>query len=549
MTKVMIRFLHRYPWIVSFCILALLIIPAARMHELWGDEAETALFARNILKYGVPKGWDGTNIMGINNAVVLDKNLVNHTSPWAQYYMVAASFALFGQSSFTARIPSIFLSLLSIPMLYFLAMKLTGNKRIAFLTTLIASLSVQGILFAYQARYYQLTNISGILFLWASVSLLDRRMWPRWVFILSGVVFFYANYVSWSAFYVATFVGVSFFMLMTKGKLGFIDFLKRFFLLSILIGAATVPWVAIFQPFESRGSIGFLPIGETVSLFWYFATGAWRPFHTAAVLPLGLVVLLAGVFAYETIKKAVNPAFLLILGLPIVYLTGMTIVATIANVDTIFTHPRYTTVALPLFYLLVAYGIATIITWQRWLGVAILMLYLFTNALTLQRFQSYQWELMREITRPYQTPDKVVADYLAANARDGDTAFVNLDRDHEPLIFHLGTKIRFVNRVSLINTRIFPRNRSIIPRYVYDFREAPDWVIMYSKRGVDGTFLTFDWRELWPEMDLERNYEEVTLPVFFSDLSRPEIEFRSFEEVKPSEGDMVYIYRKRSNKQ
>ncbi|KKU75713.1 MAG: hypothetical protein UY01_C0006G0042 [Candidatus Nomurabacteria bacterium GW2011_GWB1_47_6] len=79
-------------------IFSLLLFLGATMHPLWGDEAETALFARNILRYGVPKGWDGVNIMGINNAAVLDKHLLNHSSPWGQYYLVAASFALFGES-------------------------------------------------------------------------------------------------------------------------------------------------------------------------------------------------------------------------------------------------------------------------------------------------------------------------------------------------------------------------------------------------------------------------------------------------------------------
>src|SRR3989344_4117838 len=91
--------IFRHPWVIPTIVFTVLIIGAAEMHELWGDEAETALFGRNILKYGMPKGWDGTNIMGINNAVVLDRNLINHTSPWAQYYMVAASFAVFGESS------------------------------------------------------------------------------------------------------------------------------------------------------------------------------------------------------------------------------------------------------------------------------------------------------------------------------------------------------------------------------------------------------------------------------------------------------------------
>jgi hypothetical protein len=155
--------------------------------------------------------------------------------------------------------------------------------------------------------------------------------------------------------------------------------------------------------------------------------------------------------------------------------------------------------------------------------------------------------LLGEIISPYATPDKAVSDYLSKNANEGDTAYVSHDRDHEPLIFHLGKKIKFVNRVSLINSRIFPENRGLIPRYIYDFRDKPNWIILYSKRGFDDTFLTFDYSKLSPEWNLTRDYEEVALPVFFSDMSRPEMDLRSFSEIKPEYNDQVFIYKKKQS--
>jgi hypothetical protein len=153
---------------------------------------------------------------------------------------------------------------------------------------------------------------------------------------------------------------------------------------------------------------------------------------------------------------------------------------------------------------------------------------------------------MKEVVRPYKTPDREVANFLEKNAKNGDTAFINLDRDHEPLIFYLKNKIKFVNRVSLTNTRIFPKNRTLIPRYIYSFRDKPDWIILYSKRGNDGSFLTFDYRPTDPNINLKEDYTEVPLPIFFSDMSRPEIELRSFTEIKPSYQDQVFIYKKKT---
>ena len=540
-----VAFFRRYPWIISMIILAILIIPAARAHELWGDEAETALFARNILKYGVPKGWDGTNIMGINNAVVLDKNLINHTSPWAQYYMVAASFALFGQSSVTARIPSILLSLVSIPLLYYLARKLTGNTRMAFIATLIAALSVQGILFGYQARYYQLTNVCGLLFLWASVELLERCFWPRIGFVLSGVIFYYANYVSWTVFYVATLIGVGIFIWIKKGKANVIPFLREYFILTIPIIVLAAPWHVIMHPFGDRGTVSLFPLSDTFISFIYLLKEAWRPFHTVGAFPLGLGIVLGVISIVQLKKRTLDPVLVLLTSVPVLYVTGMSIVATIAYVDTTFSHPRYTTVALPLFFLLAAYAWDRVLHWNRWVGIMCIALFLTTTLFSFGALRSYLSLLIHEIIAPYQTPEIVVAQYLKDHAKRGDTAFVSLDRDHEPLIFHLHDHIRFVNRVPLINSRIFPQNRGVIPRYIYDFRSEPDWIVMYSKRGEDGTFFTSDFRGLWPEVDLG-DYVEHALPIFFSDLSRPEIEMRSFTGVtSPAPIDYVYIYKKK----
>lgn len=542
------RIIGKYPWIIPTLIAAVLIIGAARAHELWGDEAETALFARNILKYGVPKGWDGTNIMGINDAVVLDQNLINHTSPWAQYYMVAASFALFGQSSFTARIPSILLFILSIPIIYYLTEKITAKPRIAFLATLIAALSVQGILFGYQARYYELTNVCGLLFLWASVTILERRIWPKVLFIASGVVFFYANYVSWSAFYAATFISVSLYIWFNNGK-GLKRWMRKFCLFTVPIVLFTLPWFLLLHPFKNRGAISVFPLSQALYEFLYLTIDAWRPFNTSGAIPIGFIGLTLVVIIVMLWRKRVTVRSVILFGvLPAVYLIIMTTYATITDVDTTFSSQRYTTVALPLFFLMVAFVCDAVISWRKWIGIGILVIYLVSNLFTFRQPRSYLYLLIQEIVHPYQTPEILVANFLKAHAVKGDTAFVNLDHDHEPLNFLLGDNhaVRFVNRVDFFNTHIFPKNRNVIPRYIYDFRGEPDWLIMYSKRGNDGTFHTMDVRSLWVGVDLMNDYTEHVIPVFFSDLSRPEIELRSFTGIaNPAPIDYVYIYEKK----
>lgn len=518
------------------------------MHELWGDEAETALFARNILKYGVPKGWDGTNIMGINNGVVLDNNLLNHKSPWAQYYMVAGSFALFGQSSFSARLPSILLYLVTVPLLYGVALRVTGQKRLAFLATIISVLSVQGILYGYQARYYQLVVVSGLLFFWASLSLMRYTRLSGIVFVLAGVLFFYANYVSWSAFYMAVFMVVGMYQWRSKAQGALRRFVFRFSLLTVPIVLCTLPWFLVMHPFAgSNGSIAIIFSLTILNSFRLLGEAAWQSFHASGVFPVGMAIVLIFIAVIKKIRRFPLSGMMLLIGVPVVYLFLMTAIATVSYVETNFVNPRYTTVALPFFYILVAYGIHESMKWKRWAGIALMIIYVTTNGMAFEAPRAFLYEFVSEMMAPYQTPGKPIADFLKTHAIKGQTAFVSQDDAHELLIFLLGDDhaLRFVNRVDMTNTRIFPQNRRIIPRYVYDFRGEPDWVILYSRRGFDGTFYTMNYRQLWPEVDLAKDYIEHILPVYFADMSRPEIELRSFTGEKPRDGDYVYIYEKK----
>lgn len=517
------------------------------MHPLWGDEAETALFARNILKCGVPCGWDGVNIMGINDAVVLNKDLVNHTSPWTQYYVTAASFALFGQSSFTARLPFMLLSIVSFPLLYLLANMLTNSKRTAFLTILIASLSIPFILFAYQTRYYSITNLAGILLVLSCLTLAKRNWLPKLLFIFSGTLFFYGNYISFVAFIASTFLSMLiFFLVLQKPRREIGTFIISFLGASSIIAALSATWYFILKPFETRGEIVISSLSAVSKELPIVFREAFTPYNANSAFPLTFVVLFIMIVIFKHREKDIVGPIVFSLLLPFLYLFIMSFFTVVAVVDTSFIHTRYTMVIFPFLAMACALIISHLWGWKKEIAAIVLVAFLFTNIFTLQKPRSLFLEFLGEVKNPYATADKVVADYLRANAQDGDSAFVSLDRDHEPLIFHLRDKIRFINRVSLTNTRIFPENRKVIPRYIYDFRDEPDWVILYSKRGNDTSFLTFDYRQTPPEIDLENHYEEIILPIFFSDMSRPEIELRSFTKIDPTPDDRVFIYKKKS---
>lgn len=71
---------------------------------LWQDEAETAILAKNVLKFGAPLAYDGKNLVSQEKNQEFGKDYVWRWSGWSQIYIAALSFRLFGCSTFTARL-------------------------------------------------------------------------------------------------------------------------------------------------------------------------------------------------------------------------------------------------------------------------------------------------------------------------------------------------------------------------------------------------------------------------------------------------------------
>src|SRR4051812_18928005 len=72
---------------------------------LWADEGDTAVLASTIVKYGVPRAWDGVTFTDSDKGARENEELVMVSHPWLQYYLCAASFLVFGETTFAARFP------------------------------------------------------------------------------------------------------------------------------------------------------------------------------------------------------------------------------------------------------------------------------------------------------------------------------------------------------------------------------------------------------------------------------------------------------------
>ncbi|EKE09980.1 MAG: hypothetical protein ACD_16C00097G0001, partial [uncultured bacterium] len=317
---------------------------------------------------------------------------------------------------------------------------------------------------------------------------------------------------------------------------------------------AFLPWYFWVNLQASRATLSLPTLAELIRFLPLICTRLVMYINQSNSFPLSFLPVLL-ILLFLKIKKGqdVGP-FLVSITLVTTYFLTMMAFSLISRVGRDFVNfstPRYTIAIYPFLILLSALTLAQLWRINRFVFLATTTLYLFTNIFSLTALRSFLVEYLQEITHPYPTPEALVAAYLKKEAKDGDTAFVSLDRAHEPLLFHMDQKIRFVNRLKRVNNLVFPKNRANLPEYVYAFTGQPDWIILFGKRRVDLSLLTseetFDYRDYKTILGIAdlSGYEEVILPVYFSNLSRPEIDLHSFKKIEPKYEDQVFIYRKK----
>ena len=166
---------------------------------LWGDEAETATLARNVLQFGVPKTSDGLNeitlLTVLGRDVVASKNGVWTWSPWLQEYLAAGSFAVFGPTTWAARAPFALIGWLSVVATGWLAFRVYRSHAIALAAIALLSFSEVFLLHARQCRYYSIIVLAELVLVYACHQLLNGRR--SGAFALAGalIVQFYSNYI------------------------------------------------------------------------------------------------------------------------------------------------------------------------------------------------------------------------------------------------------------------------------------------------------------------------------------------------------------------
>ena len=258
---------------------------------LWSDEADTAVFASNILKYGVPKGWDGLTYTDSDMGSRLNQDLVMVSHPWVQYYVTAASFWLFGETPFAARLPFAVAGWLTIPLLYFLILRQVGDRRAALSAALLLMLSVQFLIYTRQCRNYSLNIFLTLLLALLFFQLTSRR----------GMVFFSVTAIALFHTHPIALAPLSVMGLLTLVYKPFASLRKGYWLSVPAIAVFTLPWFFLARTGYEENTDYVTSIAKLVPRAAQFLV------ECGSVTPLlGMVVLLAVVLLRN--KWSVQPA-------------------------------------------------------------------------------------------------------------------------------------------------------------------------------------------------------------------------------------------------
>ena len=166
----------------------------------WQDEAETACLAKNVLKYGVPRAYDGVNIISQEHGHEYDQDYLWRWSPWLQIYVAAAAFKIGGLTTYAGRFPFAVMGIACLYLVYKLVSRNFGNRAWACLAALLLATSVVFLLYARQCRYYSLGTCLVLLSLYAFRADWQTRTGPALLLSCSLGLLFYANYLLFLSF-------------------------------------------------------------------------------------------------------------------------------------------------------------------------------------------------------------------------------------------------------------------------------------------------------------------------------------------------------------
>ncbi len=515
----------------SVAVAAALAFHGIGNHLLWDDEANTALFARNLLATGELSAFDGRNVVGFRGGGELDENLKNVYMPPLQYWVAAAGFAVLGEGTVTARVPFVLLGLGALVLLAIFCRRLLGKEFPWWLPTAITALSPAFLLYIRNCRYYA-PGVFLVLLLLVGFTMRGTRLRDHalsFAVICGSVAALFLNN------YFNAFTG----MLALASLLAFREFRSRGHLVrlavAVVVSAAMAAHIWFhLNPFET-GNIRAdttAPVERFLTLLrWHLAGMGTFEFFPVVLAPLLALPLLLRRLAEQrplaARVAAVAGAMLAAIGA-----TAMTSPQSVSG--SMVADMRYLVPLIPLGAVVTA-GIAVFLRalWKP-LAPAALVVVCFSNLAHLGFLGDENGFL------PPKGPQCTLCRYVAENIDDWETSTEKLGKffgkakpDSEVLVIpgymaypqlFYRPDLRFCCQLEP-GHQVRPDLKATLPEHVWWHRAKPDIGLVSRRRPRDAA------GPLWVMGQFMGSYRIVgTVEAQDVDRSRPEIPWHAFSQ-------------------
>jgi hypothetical protein len=494
----------------------------------WDDEALTAIGAKNLLLTGHLTGWDGRNLVAYHNGTLLDKDLRLVGSPPLHHLIAAASFRLFGMSTWSGRFPFVLAGLASLCVLsLILRQEYSAASHICIYGTAVMATSISYLLNIRQCRYYSLAMLFSLLtFFMYRQCIRSSRLAYYILLAISAVLLFYSNFLLCAAFLAALAL-----LCMVFHRDDLRKNIAKFSIAFFLFILATVPYAVInriwYRPdvqyegeplhvwklsllwwnLRELNLLGFMPWMVAAGLL-YFMIRYRRKCNEAAmalqwsVLCLGYVVSLVCMSYSHVVKTAIGDDRYLIPTLP--FLCGLT------GVFLWFVHSRTRIGAMAILILIVTTNLLSV-TPTNW------------------KFQLRLPAYIDEVLHDYPTAYSQAVQFLSENVKQDEKVFAWPEYANYPIMFYLGDKVKMC--CTLYSTSHIPQDtiESLNAPLLVD-ENFPDWFILFGMDSRADERISFFSREhLYEGQQIQLSYRLVkVLDVYWFDSSRPELPWHTF---------------------
>jgi hypothetical protein len=511
---------------------ALLLFVRLGHYALWDDESYTALAARGVLATGDTTAVIGHNIVAFRNGLLL-RNLCDRATPPLPSYLAAAFMGMLGDNAFVARLPFALCGLATIVVLLRWAWRDSPDFR----TMLILGIAILGnvsfMLYCRQCRYYgaSLFLTVAIVYLYAHF---DGK--PKTIVLLTitSMLLLPTNYIHYVAMYLA--LGIDY---VIWGRHRWRMSWQRWacvlgpqVVFGLIIASIWNPLRAGSGDYADPGAKG--PI-QWIEMIWLFLRDTNRNEFGPMIL-----LILAPILYYWKRNDWLLRAPLA--AIPFFVAAAVFIPPVLPKGVPISDIPgdiRYVVPIIPLYFGLTTLTLCLICGKKRWLAVGLAVPFFLSNLLCqIPRMDPHLHvtllSYIGELHNPPPDPFTPTAQWINEHVEDGQSIWVLPDFMTYPLMYH-APKAVYAWQIKDPPAPQFEH----LPDIHFFGRVLPDYIVVFGPTVIDLQ------TKFHPPEGITYQSAAI-LDVFWKDLYRPELFWRSFDPmpVDIPHGTGIYIFKK-----